>query len=304
MLRIAYFGPAGTFTEMALAKFEQSGEFPEPVTRVPAKSQQAALEMVRNGQADGAVVPIESSVEGSVTATMDALASGDRLQIIAENELDIVFSIVARPGTVLSEVRIVHAYPVAAAQVQQWLAATLPEATVEYSASNAAAAADVAAGHGDAAISTALAGRQQGLISLAEDVADFDGARTRFVLVTKPRAPKLRTGFDRTSVVFSLSNEPGSLYRAFAEFATRGIDLTKAESRPTKVTLGYYWFFIECVGHIDDPAVAEALKALHRTAGIRYLGSWPMAVPVGTQPPSDDDATTWIMRMRAGEPVE
>ncbi|CAM3840150.1 prephenate dehydratase [Smaragdicoccus niigatensis] len=301
MLRISYFGPAGTFTEMALAKFEAAGEFTDQVTRIPAKSQQAALEMVRSGSADAAVVPIESSVDGPVAATMDALAVGDRLQIVAENELDVAFSIVARPGTNLADVKVVHAYPVAAAQVQQWLTKNLPDAEVEYSASNAAAAADIAAGHGDAAVSTALAGQQNGLISLADGVADYEGARTRFVLVSKPCPPPERTGADRTSVVFGLSDEPGSLYRAFAEFATRGVDLTLAQSRPTRTTPGKYWFFIDCVGHIDDPAVAEALKALHQVAGVRYLGSWPVPGVAGRTPPSGEESAEWLAHMRAGK---
>lgn len=289
---------------MALAKFESAGAFADDVTRIPAKSQPEALEMVRRGEVDAAVVPIESSVDGPVAATMDALAVGDRLQIIAENELDVAFSIVTRPGTAAADVRIVHAYPIAAAQVQQWLAKNLPNAIVEYSASNAAAAADVANGAGDAAVSTPIAGAQYGLVSLADDIADFEGARTRFVLVTKPCKPPARTGADRTSVVFALADEPGSLYRAFAEFATRGVDLTLAQSRPTRAAAGQYWFFIDCVGHIDDAPIAEALKALHRTAGVRFLGSWPVPGVAGRTPPDDSGAAQWLASMREGADEE
>ncbi|NKY49933.1 prephenate dehydratase [Nocardia vermiculata] len=302
MPRIAYFGPSGTFTEMALAELESANTFDDPVERIAAPSQGATLEMIRSGEVDGGVVPIESSVEGSISATLDALATGPRLQIIAETELDVAFTIVAKPGTELSQVRTVAAYPVAAAQVRLWLADRLPQAGTYTSASNAAAAEDVVAGHADAAVSTTLAGRRLGLIELATGVADHEQAVTRFVLVTRPRRAPERTGADRTSlVVLELANEPGSLMRVFAEFATRGVDLTRIESRPTRTGMGTYRFYLDCVGHIEDTAVAEALKALHRTAGrIRYLGSWPTRSPSGSRPPADEPAAAWLDDLKKG----
>ncbi|MFF2553498.1 prephenate dehydratase [Nocardia sp. NPDC058058] len=301
MPRIAYFGPSGTFTEMALAKLESTGTFGGPVERVPAPSQGATIELVRAGQVDGAVVPIESSVDGSIAPTLDALALGPRLQIIAETELNVAFTILARPGIELSQVRRIAAYPIAAAQVRIWLAHRLPEAEMFTSASNAAAAEDVVAGHADAAVSTALAGERLGLATLASDVADVDSAVTRFVLVAPPQPAPPRTGVDRTSIVMELANEPGSLMRAFAEFATRGIDLTRIESRPTRTGMGTYRFYLDCVGHIDDTAVAEALKALHRTAArIRFLGSWPATAPAGAPPPADEPAAAWLADLKKG----
>ncbi|WP_067532247.1 prephenate dehydratase [Nocardia crassostreae] len=301
MPRIAYFGPSGTFTEMALAKLESAGMFGGPVERVPAASQGAAIELVRAASVEGAVVPIESSVEGSIAPTLDALAVGPRLQIMAETELDVAFTILGRPGTELADVRRVAAYPVAAAQVRMWLAHRLPEAELYTSASNAAAAEDVAAGHADAAVSTALAGQRLGLSVLASGVADHDQAVTRFVLVAPPQPPLPRTGADRTSIVLELAKEPGSLMRALAEFAARGIDLTRIESRPTRTGMGTYRFYLDCVGHIDDAAVAEALKALHRTADrVRYLGSWPTTAPTGTPPPADEPAAAWLADLRKG----
>ncbi|WP_189031939.1 prephenate dehydratase [Nocardia rhizosphaerihabitans] len=300
MPRIAYFGPSGTFTEMALAKFENSGAFDGPVERVAAPSQGAALDLIRSGDVDGAVVPIESSVEGSIPATLDSLAIGPRLQIIAETELEVAFTIVARHGTTLDQVRTLAAYPVAAAQVRQWVARNMPDARPFTSASNAAAAEDVAAGTADAAVSTALAGERLGLATLAAGVADHDQAITRFVLVTRPGVAPHATGADRTSIVLELPNEPGSLMRAFAEFATRGVDLTRIESRPTRTSMGTYRFYLDCVGHLDDPAVAETLKALHRTAQVRFLGSWPAYSAVGTPPPSDEPAAEWLTQLRKG----
>ncbi|GGK55301.1 prephenate dehydratase [Nocardia camponoti] len=299
-MRIAYFGPSGTFTEMALARFEAADAFDAPVERVPAKSQGAALELVRSGEVDGAVVPIESSVEGSIPATLDSLAVGPRLQIIGETELEVAFTILGRQGTELADVRSLAAYPVAFAQVRDWVAANIPAAQSVTSASNAAAAEDVAAGLADAAVSTALAGERLGLAVLASGVADFDQAVTRFVLVTKPAVAPSPTGADRTSVVLELPNEPGSLMRAFAEFATRGVDLTRIESRPTRTGMGTYRFYLDCVGHIDDPAVAETLKALHRTAQVRFLGSWPASSAIGTPPPADEPAAEWLTQLRKG----
>ncbi|WP_282785267.1 MULTISPECIES: prephenate dehydratase [unclassified Nocardia] len=301
MPRIAYFGPSGTFTEMALAKLESAGTFDGPVERVPASSQGAAIELVRAGDVVAAVVPIESSVEGSIAPTLDALAVGPRLQIIAETELDVAFTILGRPGIELAQVRTIAAYPVAAAQVRMWLAHRMPDARPYTSASNAAAAEDVANGHADAAVSTALAGERLGLAVLADGVADHDQAVTRFVLVSRPQAAPRRTGADRTSIVLELANKPGSLMRAFAEFATRGIDLTRIESRPTRTGMGTYRFYLDCVGHIDDTAVAEALKALHRTAArIRYLGSWPATSATGAPPPPDEPAAAWLADLKKG----
>lgn len=298
--RIAYLGPSGTFSEMALADFESTGCFDGPVERLGAPSQGAALDLVRSGDATGAVVPIESSVEGSISATLDSLAIGARLQIIAETELEVSFSILARPGTGLDDVRVMAAYPVAGAQVRLWLAEILPGLRMHPSDSNAAAAEDVLAGHSDAAVSTALAGQQLGLATLAAGVADHDQAITRFVLVTGPRVAPQPTGADRTSIVFELPNEPGSLMRAFAEFATRGIDLTRLESRPTRTGMGTYRFYLDCVGHIDDAAVAEALKAMHRTTSVRFLGSWPAVSGTGTPPPPDNEPSLWLTQLRKG----
>ena len=299
--RIAYFGPSGTFTEMALAELESADAFGGTVDRVAAASQPAALELVRSGDVEGAVVPIESSIEGSIPATLDSLAVGDRLQIVAEVDVDVSFSIVAKAGTTLADVRTICAYPVAAAQIRTWLEQNLPDVEARYAASNAAAAEDVSNGLADAAVSTALAGDRLHLTSLASGVADYEGARTRFVHVTKPRRAPAATGADRTSIVLQLANEPGSLFRAFAEFATRSIDLTRIESRPTRTGFGTYRFYLDCVGHVDDTMVGEALEALHRMSDIRYLGSWPSATPLVDSPHEETPESRWLADLRTGE---
>ncbi|MGI9126170.1 MAG: ACT domain-containing protein, partial [Mycobacterium sp.] len=151
-------------------------------------------------------------------------------------------------------------------------------------------------------VSTALAAQRYGLASLAEGVVDEPNARTRFVLVGKPGTPPARTGADRTSVVLRIDNSPGSLVAAMSEFGIRDIDLIRIESRPTRTELGTYIFFLDCVGHISDNAVAEALKALHRRCvEVRFLGSWPTGAATGALPPQLDAAEQWLDRLRRGE---
>src|SRR5690348_8660192 len=270
---------------------------------MPTESTPAALAAVRSGDADYACVPIENSIEGSVLTTMDDLATGTPLQIFAELTLDVSFTIVVRTGTPAAKVETVAAFPVAAAQVRRWLSGHLPNARVVPANSNAAAAQEVCSGRADAGVSTALAAQRYGLTALATDVVDEPNARTRFVLAGSPGPPPVRTGADRTSVVLRLDNVPGALVSALTEFAIRDIDLTRIESRPTRKELGTYIFFLDCVGHIADEAVAEAPKALHRRcADVRFLGSWPTGSAAGAAPPQLDEASGWLARLREGKP--
>ncbi|KUH85804.1 MULTISPECIES: prephenate dehydratase [unclassified Mycobacterium] len=308
MPRIAYLGPQGTFTEVALLTMSAEGMLPggpgaDEVTAVPTDSTTGALAVVRSGDADYACVPIENSIEGSVLPTLDGLATGTPVQIFAELTLDVSFTIVVRDGTRAGDVTTVAAFPVAAAQVRNWLAEQLPSAQLVPANSNAAAANDVAEGRADAGVSTALAAERYGLTALASDIVDEPNARTRFVLVGPPAPPPDRTGADRTSVVLRLANVPGALVSALTEFAVRDIDLTRIESRPTRTGLGTYMFFLDCVGHIDDDAVAEALKALHRRCSdVRFLGSWPTGAAAGAAPPALDEASRWLARLKEGKP--
>jgi prephenate dehydratase len=311
--RIAYLGPEGTFTEAALLQISAAGLIPESgpdaLRRLPIDSTPAALDAVRDGAADYACVPIENSIDGSVMPTLDGLAIGSPLQVFAETTLDVAFSIVVRPGLDVSEtsanVRTLAAFPVAAAQVRHWVAAHLPGAELRPAYSNADAARQAAEGHVDAAVASPLAAAHWGLATLAEGVVDEANARTRFVLVGLPGPPPARTGADRTSAVLRIENTSGALVAALAEFGIRGIDLTRIESRPTRTELGTYLFFVDCVGHIDDRAVAEALKALHRRcADVRYLGSWSVGQTITAVPPPVDEASRWLERLRTGKPEQ
>ncbi|HEY7051433.1 MAG TPA: prephenate dehydratase [Mycobacterium sp.] len=283
MTRIAYLGPEGTFTEAALLQMIDRGAVPRPgaVEPIAADGAAAALQQVRDGLADYACVPIENSIDGSILPTLDSLATGTPLRLFAELTLDVAFSVAARDGISAAQVTTIAAFPVAAAQLRRWLSDHLPHAAVVPANSNAAAAVDVSEGRADAAVTTALAARRYGLVEIAANVVDEPNAATRFVLAGEPATLPAPTGADRTSVVLRLDNRPGALVEALTEFSMRGIDLTRIESRPTRTELGTYYFFVDCVGHVADTAVAAALEALQRRcADVRFLGSWPTgAVP-------------------------
>lgn len=307
MVTVAYLGPPGTFTDAALHRLRadaRAASLLSDVRPLPATTPDEALSLVRSGEADYACVPFEISVDGTVNPTSDALAVGDRLQIFAETELDVVFSILVRPGTTAEHVRVLRTHPVAAAQVRRWVGENLPNARIETTSSTAAGAEEVAAGTADATAAPARAGEINGLVPLAENVADVGGARTRFVLVGRPAPPTPRTGSDRTCVIFGLPHEPNSLVQALTELSIRDIDLTRIGSRPTRVERFTYLFHVDLVGHIDDPVVAEALVALrHRTENLRCLGSWPVADggEAGASPPDRADEAAWLEGLRRGE---
>lgn len=277
--RLAFLGPEGTFAHAALRTLPDADE----AELLPLANVTLVIDALRSGQADGAVVPLENSVEGGVPATLDELAGGDPLVIAAEIYLPVLFDVLARPGTTLAGVRTVATHPHAEAQTRRWLIDTLPAARVALVGSTAGGALAVAQGEYDAAIAPPIAGELYGLQTLAHDVADRhdatgdDAAVTRFVLLSRPGPPQPRTGNDRTTVVAYLRKDrAGALLELLSEFATRGINLTRIESRPTKATIGDYCFSIDCEGHLDDERVGDAIAALHRVcAEVRYLGSYP-----------------------------
>ncbi|NYI05483.1 prephenate dehydratase [Allostreptomyces psammosilenae] len=273
--RYTYLGPEGTFTEAALRTL------PEAATRVlvPAVSVPAALDAVRRREADAAMVPMENSVEGSVPVTLDELATGEPLMIVREVFLPISFALMARPGTTLADVKSVTGHPHAQPQVRRWLAANLPDAVWESAASNADGARQVRDGRFDAAFAGEFAAAQYGLAVLERDVRDVESAVTRFVLVGRPSRPPAPTGADRTSLVAYLkADHPGALLEMLQEFAVRGVNMTRIESRPTGDRLGRYFFSIDCDGHVSEARIAEAMMGLHRVCPeVRFLGSYPRA---------------------------
>jgi prephenate dehydratase len=277
-VRVAYFGPAGTFTEEALLTQADlaAGE------RAPYLAVPEVLAAVERGQADGGVVPIENMIEGSVSVTLDTLAFDSELLIQREIDLPVSLNLCARPGLTLADVRTVVSFPHALAQCRGWMAKKIPNAEPRASHSTSDAAREVSRSKRTdlAAICNALAAQIYGLDVLASEIEDHPENQTRFVLVG--RGVPAATGHDKTSIVcFQRADRPGSLLSILQEFAARAINLTKLESRPTKRGLGDYCFFIDCEGHIADEVVADALRNLAaKQAEVKFLGSYPVGGPV------------------------
>jgi prephenate dehydratase len=269
-----------------------------------------ALDAVRRGDVAAALVPLENSVEGSVSETLDELATGEPLQIVREVQLAVSFSLLVRPGSTLADVGTVTTIPHAEAQVRGWLRKNLPSARFIAASSTADGARAVAAGEADAAVAAPLAAEHYRLEAAADDIADTPGAVTRFVLVAPPGPPPPSTGADRSSLVaFIADDHPGALLEVLTELAVRGVNLTRIESRPTGVGLGRYCFSIDAEGHIAQARVAEALAALRRLcADVRFLGSYPTAdgsAPSerrGTADGDFADAEAWVKQLRRGQP--
>lgn len=274
----AFLGPEGTFTEAALLQVPGALQ----AARTPASNVNAALDRVREGRADAAMVPIENSVEGGVTATLDAIASGPELRIIREVLVPISFVLVAKAGVRLENVRRVSTHGHAWAQCRLWMDANIPAAEYIPGSSTAAAALGLLEdeGHYDAAICSPLVAQEQPELSvLAENIGDNPGAVTRFILVSRPGALPERTGADKTTVVVPLPEDrPGALMEILDQFASRGVNLSRIESRPTGQYLGHYFFSIDADGHAQDARVADALAGLHRISpATRFLGSYARA---------------------------
>ncbi|MEV6845328.1 prephenate dehydratase [Actinoplanes sp. NPDC051411] len=308
--RFVYLGPEGTFTEAALRTIPAA----EHGLRVPARSVPEALEAVRAGDADAALVPLENSVGGAVPVTLDELATGSTLMITREVLLPVEFVLAARRLTPLAEIRSVAAHPQASAQCRNWLLANLPDATVVDMLSNAAAAISAASGEHDAALCAPIGVPRNGLTVLAEKVADHADAVTRFALLTRPGPPGLPTGDDVTSLAVSIRHDQaGTLVGVLTELSVRGINLSRIESRPTGEQLGTYVFFLDCSGHVAEPRLGEALQGLRRIcAEVRFLGSYPrhrltreapVASPKGLSDTDFADSAAWLARIRAGETV-
>lgn len=279
------------------------------VEHLPYPSVDATLSAVRSGEIDVAMVPIENSVEGGVSATLDNLAAGGALIIVGEVLVPITFVLAAAPGMTLGEVVAVGTHSHAWAQVRGWMAANLPEAVYVPTLSTAGAAAGlirtvdptgpiadtgaVAAGGGvagaaavttggalyQAAVCAPVAATNFGLEVLAYDIGDVSGAVTRFAAVARPGQVPAPTGRDKTTVVlYQKQDRAGGLLELLEQFAARGINMTRLESRPTGESMGSYCFSIDIEGHVADERVSEALMGLHRVSGgLVYLGSYPRA---------------------------
>ncbi len=303
--RYGYFGPAGTFTQMALLRWEaaRGGE------HAAYASVDATLAAVRSGEIDAGMVPIENSVEGGVSATLDALASGDPLVVIGEVIVPITFVLAARRPRPIADLRTIGTHTHAWAQVRGWVAANAPVAVYVPTLSTASAATDLGPdgrGTHDAAVCAPIAAELAGLTVLAHDIGDIPGASTRFVLVARPEGLPAPTGADKTTVVlFQRTDQSGALLELLEQFHTRGINMTRLESRPTKAEMGSYCFSIDFEGHVLDERVGETLMGLKRMcADVVFLGSYARAdgQPAEVAPRNTDadfaHAREWLRSLR------
>ncbi|MGH9128072.1 MAG: prephenate dehydratase [Acidimicrobiales bacterium] len=299
---IGYFGPPGTFTEEAL----RSQADLAPARRVALPTIAEVLEAVEAGECELGFVPIENSIEGTVTATLDALVFDLDLVIRREVMLDVHLNLLAPPGTLLGDVRTVVSFPHASAQCRGWLSAALPGVRVAAAASTADAARVLGEQRtpGTAALAPLQAAALYGLEVLAESVEDHAGNQTRFVLVGREGVPG-PSGHDRTSVAcFQHVDRSGTLHAILGQFAARDINLTKIESRPTKAGMGQYCFIIDLEGHIADELVGDCLRDLHASlAEVKFLGSYPAAGADGPGRRRDADAgwraaASWLEAIR------
>ncbi|HAM27683.1 MAG TPA: prephenate dehydratase [Microbacteriaceae bacterium] len=301
----SYLGPAGTFTEVALSQVSAAAGKPwRSVNNVGE-----AFDDVVTGRSVAAMIAIENSIEGGVSATQDALASIPNLRIIGEYLVPVNFVLVARRGTTLADVRVINAHPVAYGQCHAWLDAHLPSHGHIPATSNVAAAASLFdSDHADAAIAPPGITAHHDLDVLAENIGDNPNAVTRFVLVSRTAPTPAATGADKTSIIAELPDDrAGSLLEMLEQFATRGVNMSLLESRPIGDALGRYRFVIDLDGHIDEERVADALLGLRRfSPHVTFLGSYPRAdgIRVKFDGRYGDavftEARDWLDRLKAG----
>ncbi len=312
MTRYVYLGPEGTFAEQALRTLPMA----PPATLDPVPSVPEALDAVRSGEADAALVPLENSIGGAEGVTLDEIAGGAPLVISREVVLEVNFVLAARAGVAVDGIRTVAAHPNAARQCRGWLRDHLPRATVVEVLSNGAAALAAADGTYDAGICAPIGAVRNQLTVLAAEIADHKDSLTRFALVTRPGPPPEPTGDDVTSLaVYISADRVGALLTVLTELAMRGVNLTRIESRPTGERLGRYVFFLDCTGHVAQARMGEALQGLYRVcAEVKFLGSYPRArhpgepgpsaavtpAPPGTTDEDFAESQQWLARLRAG----
>ena len=277
-MRIAFLGPAGTFSEDALRAAVGGAE----IDARPAPTVYEAIRAVAEGEAERALVPFENSIEGAVRSTLDTLAfDAPSVTIAGEHDHPITNSLIAREVVPLERVEVVLSHPQASAQCARFIREQLPLAEVRAAASTAEAVREVSVSPEPwAALGAASAARIYGCVVLREGVEDAPDNVTRFVWIAPAGTKPGGEGPWRTTLVFSElgADHPGALVEALTEFSRREVNLTRIESRPRRRGLGRYMFFIDLDGAEDEPAVAEAIEALRRKAeSVRILGSYPVA---------------------------
>ncbi len=276
--RVAFLGPAGTFSDDALRAAAGS----EQIDARPAPTVYDAIRAVGEGEVDRALVPFENSIEGSVRATLDTLAfEGFPVTIAGEHDHPIHSSLIAREQLPLQGIEAVISHPQASAQCARFIREELPRAVVRATSSTAEAVREVASSSEPwAALGAASAAGIYGCTVLREGVEDSPDNVTRFVWIAPEGTLASGAGAWRTTLVFSElgADHPGALVEALTAFSSRAVNLTRIESRPRRSGLGRYMFFVDLDGPADDATVAEAIEALRAQAeSVRVLGTYPIA---------------------------
>lgn len=266
-LKVSYLGPKATFTHLACMQ-----HFGLSATFIPKRDIGDVFEDVERGRTDFGVVPIENSTEGVVSHTLDTFLESD-LKITAEILLEVSLSLLSRTGRI-EDVKRIYSHPHAIAQCRKWLNKNLPDIPVFDAPSTAAAAQTAVEDPSSAAIASEFAAILYDLQVVERKIEDNPNNFTRFLVIGRKEQGK--TGNDKTSIMFSIKDEPGALYRMLKPFAERGINLTKIESRPQKKRAWEYVFFLDLDGHISEERVREAIEELDKMCVfLRILGSYP-----------------------------
>lgn len=271
MARIGFLGPRGTFSEEAiLAELKNKNN-----SLVSFPSAQAVIKAVDEGKISKGIVPVENSIEGSVTVTLDTLVLDSKVLIQQEIISNIHHNLIVPARTNFKNIERVYSHPQAAAQCRNYLAKKVPQAQIIATSSTAEAVKMIKDEPSSAAIGTKLAAKLYKLRVLDTNIEDFSDNQTRFLLIGKTKAK--RTGRDKTSIAcFIKEDKPGSLLQILQEFAFRNINLAKIQSRPTKKALGQYYFWIDLEGHIQDTHLRESIDCLKcKLRDVRFLGSYP-----------------------------
>lgn len=268
-MKVAFLGPKATFSHLAaMQHFGYSAEL------VPQKSIPAVFEEVEKGHATYGMVPVENSTEGVVSYTLDMFMECE-LKVTAELLLEVHHDLLSRTGR-MEDVKKVYSHPQPIAQCKKWLEENLPNLPVVDVASTAVAAQIASEDYAAAAIASELAASMYDLKVVKTRIEDQVNNFTRFLVIGKKAAEK--SGDDKTSLMFAVKDEVGILYRMLEPFAKRGINLSKIESRPMKRKAWEYVFFLDLLGHVSDPPIADAVEELkHCCQFVKVLGSYPRA---------------------------
>lgn len=265
-LKVAYLGPVGTFTHIALLEI-----FGDVIDAVPHRTISDVFDEVETGRATFGVVPIENSTEGAVTYTMDEFLDTD-LKIVSEKSLRITYSLLSVCDSI-EKIKKIYSHPQSLAQCKNWLKANLPNVEINQVNSTAKAAETASWDKYSAAIASNISAKIYNLNIIADGIEDSRQNYTRFLVLGKHDNPP--TGNDKTSIVCAVKDQPGALYKLLKPFSEHGINMTMIESRPDKKKMWAYNFFIDFNGHRTDPAVQKALEAMKQeTIFLKVLGSY------------------------------